>query len=206
MEGTIQTTPPALADRVKRIITDPKAEWPVIEREATTVEKLYREYIALLAAIPVLATMIGSVVFGTTVPFLGTFRTPIVEALVTAIITYVLALVGVYIAAFIVDKLAPTFDSKPDQIQALKLVAYAYTPAWVAGALNIIPMLGVLAALIGGLYSIYVFYLGVPVMMKTPEAKVIPYMIVSAIVIIVVSFVLMIVAGVFTGLFFARPY
>jgi hypothetical protein len=198
MVGTLNTNSPALADRVKNIITDPKAEWPVIEGEQTTVEKLYREYIALLAAIPVLATMIGSVVFGLTVPFVGTIRTPVVQAVITAIFTYVLALVGVYLAAFIVDKLAPTFDSKPDQLQALKLVAYAYTPAWIAGVLNIIPVLGILAIL-GGLYSIYVFYLGLPVMMKTPEAKVIPYMVVAAVVIIIVSFVMMAIAGVLTA-------
>ncbi|MBA3888573.1 MAG: YIP1 family protein [Acidobacteria bacterium] len=198
MVGTLNTNSPALADRVKNIITDPKAEWPVIEREQTTVEKLYREYIALLAAIPVLASMIGSVVFGLTVPFVGTIRTPVVQAVITAIFTYVLALVGVYLAAFIVDKLAPTFDSKPDQLQALKLVAYAYTPAWIAGVLNIIPVLGILAFL-GGLYSIYVFYLGLPVMMKTPEAKVIPYMVVAAVVIIIVSFVMMAIAGMLTA-------
>jgi hypothetical protein len=200
MVSTVYTSPPSLVDRVKRILMDPKAEWPVIEREQTTVEKLFREYIALLAAIPVLATMIGSVVIGVTIPFVGTIRTPIVQAVVTAAFSYVFALVGVYIAAFVVDKLAPTFDSKPDFTQALKLVAYAYTPVWIAGVLNIIPVLSILV-LLAALYSVYLFYLGLPVMMKTPEPKVIVYMVVAAVVMLVVGFVMAAIAVAMAGMF-----
>lgn len=197
---TVDTNPPSLQDRAKRIITDPKAEWPVIETEQTTVEKLYREYIALLAAIPVLAGLVGGVLIGGPGLF-GWTRTPVVAGVIGAIVGYVLALVGVYIAAFIVDKLAPTFDSQPNMMQALKLVAYAYTPAWVAGIAYLIPGLGTLIVLLGSLYSIYLFYLGLPVMMKTPEAKVIPYMLVAALVIIVLTVVMMVIAGLLTAPF-----
>jgi hypothetical protein len=200
MESTVDTNPPSLQDRVKRIITDPKAEWPVIEREPTTVEKLYREYIALLAAIPVLAGLVGGVLIGGPTLF-GWSRTPVVAGVIGAIVGYLLALVGVYIAAFIVDKLAPTFDSQPNQMQALKLVAYAYTPAWVAGIAYLIPGLGTLIVLLGSLFSIYLFYLGLPVMMKTPQAKVIPYMLVAAVVIIILTFLLMMIVGLATAPF-----
>jgi hypothetical protein len=194
MATAVDMQPPSLADRVKRILTDPKNEWRVIEPEQTTTEKLYREYIAILAAIPFVASLVGGVLIGSPGLF-GWSRTPIVGGLIGAIVGYVLALVGVFLAAFIVDKLAPTFDSQPNQMQALKLVAYAYTPYWVAGAAGIIPVLGTLIGLLGGLYCIYVFYLGLPVMMKTPEAKVIPYMLVAAVVIIVVTFIMAVVAG-----------
>jgi hypothetical protein len=200
MVSTVDMNPPAIQDRAKRIVMDPKAEWPVIEREQTTVEKLYREYIALLAAIPVLASMIGSVVIGVTVPFVGTIRTPIVQAVITAVFSYVFALIGVYVAAFVIDKLAPTFDSRPDFTQALKLVAYAYTPVWIAGVLNIVPVLGALV-LLASLYSIYLFYLGLPVMMKTPEPKVIVYMVVAAVVMIVVGFVMAAISLAMAGMF-----
>jgi hypothetical protein len=197
---TVDTNPPSLQDRAKRIITDPKAEWPVIEAEQTTVEKIYREYIVVLAAIPVLAGLVGGVLIGGPGLF-GWTRTPVVAGVIGAIVGYVLALVGVYIAAFIVDKLAPTFDSQPNLMQALKLVAYAYTPAWVAGVAYLIPGLGTLIVLLGSLYSIYLFYLGLPVMMKTPEAKVIPYMLVAAVVIIVLSVVMMVLVGLLTAPF-----
>jgi hypothetical protein len=193
MPSTLELNVPALQERVKRILTDPKAEWPVIAAESTTVEQLYRTYIGPLAAIPAVAGFIGGSIIG-----FGIFRTPIVTGLLWMGVTFALTLVGIYVSAFIIDKLAPTFDSTPNQVQALKLTAYSSTPALVAGILNIIPFLGILA-IIAGLYGIYLFYLGLPVLMKTPESKVIPYMAVAAIVSMVIMFVLFSIAGMFLG-------
>ena len=86
---------------------------------------------------------------------------------------------------YVIDKLAPTFESKPNQIQALKLVAYASTASWVAGVFNIIPVLSILGIL-GGLYSIYLFYLGLPVLMKSPPEKAMGYTVVVIICAIVI--------------------
>ena len=82
--------------------------------------------------------------------------------------------------------------------QALKMVAFASTPSWIAGVLQLGPLLGALA-LLAALYGVYLFYLGLPYVMKTPPDKVIPYMVVSAIVIIVISVVTASISGVFVG-------
>jgi hypothetical protein len=185
----------AIQARATKILTDPKNEWPVIEREPTTVNQLYMGYIGPLAAVAAIAGFIGTSFVGT----LGMFRTPIAWGLVGACMTFVLTLVSVYISALVISKLAPTFQSTPDDRQALKLVAYAYTPAWLAAVIGILPVIGLLATLIGGLYAIYLFYLGLPVMMKTPSDKVIPYMAISAIVIIVLSFIAMMITGAVIG-------
>jgi hypothetical protein len=113
--------------------------------------------------------------------------------------TFVLTLVGVYVSAIVVSKLAPTFQSTPDDRQALKLVAYAETPVWIAAVIGIIPIIGLLASVIGALYAIYLFYLGLPVMMKTPPDKVIPYMVVAAVVIIVIMVVMSMITGAVIG-------
>lgn len=180
---------PALKERVTKIITDPANEWRRIEPEPTTVSQLFTGYIIPVAAIPAVASFIGSVLIGA--PFIG--RSSPVYALVVAVLTLGMTLLGTYVSAFIISKLGPTFASISDDRQALKLVAYASTPVWVAGILNIVPFLGILAIL-AWLYCIYVFYLGLPVMMKTPQDKVIPYMVVSALVMIVVSVFLMFIA------------
>jgi hypothetical protein len=184
----------SLQDRVIKILTTPQTEWPVIEAEVTDVAKLYTGYIAILAAITALATFIGYTVVG--VPFFGRYSAA--TALSAAVVSYVIALISVYVSAFIIDKLAPSFQSTPNFIQALKLVAYASTAPWVAGVLYVIPALGILA-LLAGLYAIYLFYLGVPVLMKTPQDKVIVYMIVAAVVVIVVSIVLGMIGAALAG-------
>ena len=174
-----------LQARVTGILTRPSTEWPLIAADPSDVPTLYREYIGVLAAIPAVCLLLGLSLIG--VPFLG--RIGVTTALVAAIMTYVTALASAYIAALVVEKLAPTFQSTGNIAQALKLVAHAYTPVWVAGVLYLFVALAPLAVLAAA-YAIYLFYLGLSPVMKTPPDKVVPYMIVSALVVIVVNIVL----------------
>jgi len=187
-----------LQERVTRILKQPKQEWPVIEAETTDTMTLYRSYIVPLAAIPAICGLIGMVVIGVSLPFVGRYRYGIAEALRVEIFQYIGQLIGCYVAALIVSKLAPTFGSRDSQIQALKLVAYATTPVWIAGVLNLVPVLAVLVVF-AAIYSVYLFYLGVPVLMKTPPDKVVAYMVVSVLVIIVVWFVIGMILGLAGG-------
>jgi hypothetical protein len=183
-----------LQERVIRILKQPRQEWAVIEPEPTDVATMYKSYIIPLAAIPAVCLFVGYIVFG--MPFFGR---DVGLALRSAVIQFVMTLVGVFVGAFVVSKLAPTFASRDNQEQAVKLVAYAFTPVWVAGVLNLIPFLGVFI-LFAMLYCIYLFYLGLPILMKTPAEKVIPYMLVSVVVIIVVNVILGLVMGLAGGM------
>src|ERR1017187_2459426 len=185
---------PGLVARVTNILTKPQQEWGVIAGESTSTAALYTGYIVILSAIPAVMAFIQMSLIG-----IGMFRVGMTTALVAMIVSYVLGLGGVFLAAFVIDKLAPTFQSQSNMLQALKLVAYPSTAAWVAGVFNILPIIGVLGVLAGSLYSIYLFYLGLPVMMKTPPDKVIVYMIVSAVVIFVIYMVISFIAGSITA-------
>jgi hypothetical protein len=185
-----------LVDRVKPILLSPKTEWEIIDAEAATPSELYTRYIMPLAAIGPIALLIGSTVFGITIPFVGTYRVPIGSAITQAIVSYVLSLVGVYVLALIVDALAPTFSGQRSQIQALKLVAYSMTASWVAGIFGLIPALSLLSLL--GVYSLYLLYLGLPVLMKTPRDKAIGYTAVVIISAVVLAMVIGAVASMFT--------
>lgn len=154
-----------LLERVKGILLSPSTEWSVIDTESTTTVELYKQYIVPLAAIGPVAQLIGLSVFG-----VYGYRPPILSALVTAIVMYVLTLVGTYVLALIIDILAPTFNGQRNQLQALKVAAYSSTAAWVAGIFGLIPALSLLA-MVGSIYSIYLLYLGLPMLMKSPRDK-----------------------------------
>jgi hypothetical protein len=188
-----------LVDRVKRILLSPQQEWEVIDGEATTPSALYTGSIKPLAAIGPIATVIGFAVFGISVPLGGTvYRVPIGSALTSAIVTYVLTLVGVYVASLVIDALAPTFGGTKNPIQALKVATYSSTAAWVAGIFAIMPGLRILGIL--GLYSIYLLYLGLPVLMKATKDRAVAY----TVLVVVVEFVLFMMIGLlgsrFTGM------
>ncbi len=178
-----------LKTRVTNVLKTPGPEWARIAAEPATVSDLITGYAVPLAAIPAICSFIGATVVGIPMPFGGTVRMGVVPGLVSAVIGWAFSLIAVYVAAVIVEKLAPQFRSRGDLTQAMKLVVFAYTPVWVAGVLNIFPPPSALAIL-AGFYAIYLFYVGLPIVMATPPESVIPYMAVSAIVIIVLTIVL----------------
>jgi hypothetical protein len=189
----------ALADRVKKILLTPREEWEVIDPEPATVAGLYTGYILPLAAIGPIAQAVGYSVFGVSIPFAGTYRTPVGSAITGAIVAYVLTLAGVYVLSLIIDGLAPTFDGTKDRIQALKVAAYSSTASWVAGIFALIPGLRILGIL--GVYSLYLLYLGLPVLMKSPKEKAMGY----TVVVILAAIVLFMLIGLVAGRFVAGP-
>jgi hypothetical protein len=189
----------SLVDRVKNILTKPRETWPVIAAEPATVQSIYTNYVMILAAIPAIATLIGMSLVG----FGGfgvNFRIPIVVGLVQMVVGYVLSLVMVFVLALIVDALAPTFGGVKNQINALKLVAYSFTAAWVGGIFSLIPMLSILGLLVS-LYSIWLLYTGVSTLMRNPPEKSAAY---TAVVIVIAIVVWIVIAAVLALLSPAR--
>lgn len=185
----------SIIDRIKNILITPKTEWDVIAAEPSSTGGLLTGYVLPLAALSAIAGFIGSSIIGSSTFFGGFFRVPIVWGVALAIYAVVMAVVGVFVLSLIIDALAPTFGGEKNSKQALKVAVYAYTPAWIAGVFNIIPMLGVLAIL-GALYGLVLLYLGLPRLMKAPEDKAIGYTIVVVICAIVLSIIIGVISGV----------
>jgi hypothetical protein len=184
---------PSLVDRAKNIIARPKAEWAVIDAEPSTIGEIYRRYVVILAAIPAVAMAVGLLLFGINLIFV-TIRPSAGYVLSNAIVQYVLALVGCYVLALIIEALAPTFGGVKNRTQAFKLAAYSYTPAWIAGIVLLMPSLAILV-LIASIYGLYLLYVGLPILMKSTADKTAIYF--AAIV--VASIVLYLVIGAITG-------
>jgi len=184
-----------IIERIKNIVLTPKTEWPVIESESATVQELYTSYIMLLAAIPALAGFVGMSLIGMNVPVLGHFRIPMMSGITMLIVSYALNLAMIYVLALIIDALAPSFASEKNFIQAFKLATYSFTASWLTGIFSLIPALSPLAIL--GLYSLYVLYVGLPIIMKTPADKVVSYFVVLLIASVIAVFIIGTVVHVF---------
>jgi hypothetical protein len=148
-----------------------------------------------LAAIPSVIHFLGSTLIGVSVPFMGTYRVGFVTAAVTGVISYLLALLSVFVIALVVDALAPTFNAQKDRVQALKTVAYSFTAGWVASIIGVVPGLGIISALVGLGYGIYLINMGLPFTMKCPPEKSVGYTVVSIIVAIVASLIVNWIVG-----------
>lgn len=178
--------------RVMGMLRDPTREWRTIVGEPGDIASLYQNYIAPLAAIPAVATFLGLAVIG--LPFIGRFG--FFTALSTAVLVLVQGLAAPMIAAVVIEQLAPKFKSSGSTVDALKLVAYASTPVWVGGVVYLLPYIAIIMV-VPVAYAVYLFYIGLTPIMKTPADSVVPFMVVSALTLIVVNIALRLLLRVF---------
>ncbi|HAJ14070.1 MAG TPA: YIP1 family protein, partial [Comamonadaceae bacterium] len=186
-----------IIQRVQDILFKPKETWPAIATETDDIPSIYKNYLIYLAAIPAVATFIGMSLIG----FGGFgmhFRVPIVSGLVNMVVGFVLSLAMIYVLALIANELAPRFQGEKNLPNAFKLVAYGATAGLVGGIFNLLPSLSMLG-LLAALYSIYLLYTGVPVMMKTPQDKSLVYTAVLIVCGIVAGLIVGAVSAIFTG-------
>ncbi|WP_156842384.1 Yip1 family protein [Novosphingobium aquimarinum] len=202
MENPATSGHKSLVDRAKAIILKPKEEWPVIAAEPMSQGHIFKSWVLPLAAIGPVASFIGGQVFGYG-GFGFSFRPSLMSAITSAVLSYVLTVIGVFVLALIADWLAPKFDGQSNRLNALKLVAFGATASFLAGIFSLVPALGVFGLL--GLYSIYLFYTGAPLLMKVPEAKAGGYVAVTIICAIVLSLIIAPIVGLITMASFGGP-
>jgi len=176
-----------LVQRVQDILLKPRQTWPVVDAEPADAASLYKNYLVILALIPAVAGFVGLSLIGVGA-FGVNFRVPVLSGLASMVVGYVVSLVMVFVLALIVDALAPSFGGTRSSIGALKLVAYASTAAFVGGIFSLLPSIAILGAL-AALYSIYLLYTGLPVLMKCPPDKAVIYTVVVTVCAIVAGLV-----------------
>jgi hypothetical protein len=172
-----------LIDRVKLVLIQPKLAWETISREQIERKDFLMSYVLPLVLIPTLASFIGYGLIG-----LGSYFkvASLSWGFHQAILAFVGAFLGVFVSAFCIHKLAATFDTEVSLTNAIKLVAYSYTPVWLAGVFYILPNLSIIS-LIAGIYSLYILYIGFVPITRVSEEKKTSYFIVSLILVIGVS-------------------
>ena len=183
----------SLVERAKNIIVTPKTEWQVIAGETTPAAQLITGYVLPLAAIAAIAGFIGMSLLGALFGMLGV-HVGFLWGLVAAVYHLVMAVVMVYVMAFIIDALATSFGGQKNFAQALKTAAYTYTPVWVMSIVTIIPLLGILV-LLAAIYAIYLLYLGLQAVMRAPAEKAAGYTAVTVIAGIVIAVIVNMVGG-----------
>jgi hypothetical protein len=118
-----------------------------------------------------------------------------VSALIDTIIHYVASLASIFVMSLIIDALAPQFGGQKNFVQAFKLSAYASTSFAVSSAALILPVIGQLITLVGAVYGLYLLYLGIPVLMKSPKEKSLGYTALAVVITFVIAIVLALVFG-----------
>jgi hypothetical protein len=160
-----------LVDRAKNILLKPKEEWEVIASEPPNTGAILTGYVLPFVVLAAALMILMTVLFGG--------MDGLIMGVAVGLMLAVIVVISVLLNAFVINALAPNFDSQKDMGRAVQLVAYSITPQLVGSVLLAIPILGFLIFSISGFYSIYLMYLGFTPIMKTPQDKVVVYMIVA---------------------------
>jgi hypothetical protein len=176
-----------LIERVKNILITPKTEWNVIDGETATPQSLLIGYILPLAVVAAIGPLLTGLLFAGAWGFK--------YFLITAIIAFVAQIAAYYISVIIVDLLAPSFGSEKNINKSAQLVAYSATPGYVGGLLSFIPILGALISIAAWIYGVYLMYLGIGPIKKTPEDKKVVYLLVAYVIWIAIYFIIVAILG-----------
>ena len=199
--------PGGLLQRIVGIVVRPKVEWPVIAAEPASLQRLFIGCVLPLAAIQAVLSFIHMAVIGVSLPFGGHMRMPMASSLTAAVMGFVFALIGFFIIALIINAWAGFFNGRRSLGEALKVAAYTSVPAWLGAFLGLLPF-GILLELIAIIYTIYVLYLGLPVVMRAPRERAVGYtvaVILSGIVLGLLLGALSMAFGGFTRFGMMRP-
>jgi hypothetical protein len=150
----------------------PKKEGHDIEkRHESLIYSLIHTFI--VALIPAICCYYATAHIGWTIGSGESIKLSNQSAQIMAVSVYFALAFGVFLLGFLIQWMAKTFDSKPDYIQSLELATYTATPLIMVGVTALFPVLWfvTLSVISAMIYSIYLLYTGVPIMMNIPEEK-----------------------------------
>jgi hypothetical protein len=174
--------------RIGDMIIQPKYMWRRIEKEDTTLEKIFSEYLSVLALIPTFAGFLGSLFRGSR----------FVVSFFWAIFFYVFLLIGAYALMQIIKYLAVNFKVNVNEISVYKFVAYSMTPFWVIGLFLLVPFFHWLTIL--GLYGFYIYLEGLFTLFNIPKEEKINFAVIAVLALILVLVFVFALAGLLSGM------
>jgi hypothetical protein len=162
-----------LLSHVWGLLSHPEQEWKTIRKEHCTVTRCYCSHVLILAAIPAIAGYIGTTMVGWQVTGREVHKLTPDSALQIAILFYFTMLVGVFSIGALIHWMGKTYGSKQPLPQCIALAAYTATPLFLIGIMMLYPKLwlNMVIGLPALAYTVYLLYVGVPVMMGIPKER-----------------------------------
>lgn len=155
------------------LFIDPRKEWAKIRDENCTVGKCYCSYVFLLASIPPISGYFGTTMYGWEIGAREAIKLSPDSAFMIAIIYYLVMLLGVFSMGFMIHLMSKTYGAEKALPRCITLAAYVATPLFLVGFFELLPILWLnfvmgLPALV---YSVYLLYTGVPIIMEISEER-----------------------------------
>ncbi len=177
--------------RTTKILVLPRREWRVIGDEQTTYKNVIFGYVGILALLPPAAALAGRIIFDRNIPN-AALASSIPSLVLTNALWYCMYVLNVIMVGAIISAIVTPPDSHWNPLQGLKIAAYSFTPLFIAGFIAVFPKMHWIID-VAILYSIYLLYLGILLLLGMKRRHAIWYAIASftfaAIVVVVMNLV-----------------
>lgn len=188
----------AILEHTLGILLHPDKEWKAIRNERSSFLQVFVSHVPFLALIPTLASYYGVTQVGWSVGGSDVIRLTPASAMSLCAASYAALLIGVYMLGEFISWMAKTYGAGDNEeerrYEGTALAVYITTPVFLVGILMAYPniWLNAAATLIAGLYSVYLVYQGIPILMDIPKERAFMY----ATSVVTVGLVLMVVVRV----------
>lgn len=144
----------------------PKDEWHEIDEHHESFTRSL-SHILIVALVPSVCAYYSAVHIGWSIGVGEPIRLTADSALLLSIAMYIALVAGVFALAYLAHWMGRTFGSDPTYTKTLELAAYTSTPLFMVGLAAFYPHLWfvMMVGLAGLAYSIYLLYVGVPILM-----------------------------------------
>ena len=163
-----------LVARAANVIFEPEREWAVIARENRPWSEAWLRFFAPLALLAPLANGARVLIGGDgAVRVVRDSHAAREFALISLFSGFLASMLSVLALAAVTWLLAPLFAGRRSFHEACRVVIYAGTPLWLAGAILIAPLnrfpLLAIVILIAIIHSTFLFYLGIHHLLNVPR-------------------------------------
>jgi len=174
-----------LYHRTKYFIINPGKAWEVVHREERPMKFVRGSFFLPLIILVTISAFLGSMFF------INTTLKPMYSVL-AAVNTFLFLYLGVYGSAFVVREIMRAMDLGHDFLVAFKLVAYSMAPIFLSLTVSRL-FESLLFINVLGLYGLYIFWIGMEVMVNPPDHKKLPMIIASVVSMLIIFFLLQII-------------
>lgn len=161
-----------LLEHIIGFFLHPSEEWEEVRSEQISPGRVFL-HILLLGAIPVISGYIGTTQFGWQIGTAETIKLTAQSAVIIAVFYYLIIILAVFSVGWMIHWMGQTYGARQSLLRCLRLAAYIPIPLFLVGIVQIYPVLwfNLLIGIPAATYTVFLLYLGVPVMMEIPEER-----------------------------------
>jgi hypothetical protein len=155
------------------ILLNPRQEWATIRADNSTVKGHFGRYLLWVALLAPVAWYVGSTQVGWQ---LGdrTIRLTEVSAAQIMALFYLAILIAATFLGYMIHWMSETYEATGSTIgKGVSIAGYTLTPLFVCGLSGFYPVLwlDMLLGCVAAAYTVYLLYVGVPIVMQIPSER-----------------------------------